>query len=138
MSRKFNAGRQNDLLLNEKLHKLYTHLEFVSYNKGEVDSISMPMQTKQAAIPLGALWLQQPIYSSDPDTPMVYKLRAHKNPQAPNIDDRWPCLFEGYYHPASLKEVPKAPIHGQIFIDQNNKLKVYNSESDTWEDVFTL
>ena len=39
MSRKFNVGRQNDLLLNEKMHSLYTHLEFITYKDGDGNEV---------------------------------------------------------------------------------------------------
>ncbi len=133
MSRKFNMGRQNDLLLNERLHSLYTHLEFISYKDGDGNTITMPRQTKQTAIPKGALWLQHPL-----DTNM-HKLRVHTDPEASNIEDRWPCLFEGYYHPATLKELPKDPVHGQLWIDDKNVLRVYNQSAaeGKWDLVLT-
>ena len=43
------------MLLNERLHELYTHLEFIPYENG--NSGDMPHQTKQTEIPRGALWL---------------------------------------------------------------------------------
>ena len=133
MSRKFNMGRQNDLLLNEKMHNLYTHLEFISYKDGDGNTITMPRQTKQTAIPKGALWLQHPL-----DTNM-HKLRVHTDPEASNMEDRWPCLFEGYYHPATLKDLPKNPVHGQLWIDDKNVLRVYNDSGveGKWDLVLT-
>ena len=128
MSRKFNAGRQSDLLLNEKLHNLYTYLEFVPYKDGDANSLSMPKQTRQTAIPKGALWLQHPINDR------TNKLRVHTMPGATSEDERWPCLFEGYYHPASIKskEAPKKPVHGQLWINEKNMLMVYD-EDDCFE-----
>ena len=135
MSRKFNMGRQNDLLLNEKLHSLYTHLEFISYKDGDGNTITMPRQTKQTAIPKGALWLQHPM-----DTNM-HKLRVHTNPEASNMEERWPCLFEGYYHPANVKatSLPTNPVHGQLWIDDKNVLRVYNASTaeGKWDLVLT-
>lgn len=128
MSRKFNVGRQNDLLLNEKLHKLFTHLEFISYKDGDGETISMPRQTKQTEIPQGALWLQHPSGSN------VNKLRVHMDPSAPDLENRWPCLFEGYYHPVALKEYPKNPVYGQLYIDESNILHVF--DGDNWQNVF--
>ena len=122
MSRKFTAGRQSDMLLNEKLHNLYTHLEFISYKDGENNTITMPKQTRQTAIPKGALWLQQPNESQ------VNKLRVHTNPEASDVDTRWPCLFEGYYHPATLTELPTNPVHGQLWVDDKNILRIYNDK----------
>ena len=115
MSRKFNIGRQNDLLLNDKMHDLYAHLEFINYKDGDGNIITMPRQTKQTEIPVGALWLQHPL-----DTDM-HKLRVLTDPMATDMEDRWPCLFEGYYHPASLTGIqPENPVHGQIWIDEKN------------------
>ena len=127
MSRKFNAGRQSDLLLNEKLHDLYTYLEFVPHGKDETNSLSMPKQTRQTAIPKGALWLQHPINDR------TNKLRVHTMPGATSEDERWPCLFEGYYHPASIKskEAPEKPVHGQLWINEKNMLMVYDEETST-------
>jgi hypothetical protein len=122
LSRKFTAGRQSDMLLNEKLHNLYTHLEFISYKDGENNTITMPKQTRQTAIPKGALWLQQPNESQ------VNKLRVHTNPEASDVDTRWPCLFEGYYHPATLTELPTNPVHGQLWVDDKNILRIYNDK----------
>ena len=123
MSRKFNAGRQSDLLLNEKLHKLYTYLEFIPHGENEATTISMPKQTRQTAIPKGALWLQHPINER------TNKLRVHTSPEATNEDERWPCLFEGYYHPASVRELPKYPVDGQLWVDKNNILMIYEGDS---------
>ena len=133
MSRKFNIGRQSDLLLNEKLHNLYTHLEFISYKDGDGNTITVPRQTKQTAIPKGALWLQHPFETN------THKLRVHTNPDASDMEERWPCLFEGYYHPATLKEMPKDPVHGQLWIDDKNVLRVYNSSAaeGKWDLVLT-
>ena len=131
MARKFNMGRQNDLLLNEKMHSLYTHLEFISYKDGDGNTITMPRQTKQTAIPKGALWLQHPFDTN------THKLRVHTDPEATNIEDRWPCLFEGYYHPATLTDIPTNPAHGQLWINDKNILKVYNSQTMQWDSVCT-
>ncbi len=134
MSRKFNIGRQNDLLLNEKMHDLYTHLEFINYKDGDGNIITMPRQTKQTAIPTGALWLQHPFDSN------THKLRVHTDPTAANIEDRWPCLFEGYYHPASLTgQEPENPVHGQIWINDQNVLFVRDNSGVTprWNPVAT-
>lgn len=133
MSRKFNAGRQSDLLLNEKLHKLFTHLEFISYEDKNNNTITMPKQTRQTAIPKGALWLQQP------NNEITHKLRVHTNPEATNVDERWPCLFEGYYHPAQLTNLPINPVHGQLWIDDKNVLRVYNDRTaeGKWDMVLT-
>lgn len=133
MSRKFNVGRQNDLLLNDKLHNLYTHLEFISYKDGNGEIVTMPRQTKQTAIPKGALWLQHPQGSN------THKLRVHTDPEASNIDDRWPCLFEGYYHPITLRDLPENPVHGQLWIDDQNILRVYNANTTEgkWDEVCT-
>ena len=127
MSRKFNAGRQSDLLLNEKLHNLYTYLEFIPFGKDEANPISMPKQTRQTKIPEGALWLQHPINER------TNKLRVHTMPEATSEDERWPCLFEGYYHPASIKSrtAPAKPVHGQLWINEKNMLMVYDEETST-------
>lgn len=133
MSRKFNVGRQNDLLLNEKMHSLYTHLEFITYKDGDGNTITMPRQTKQTAIPQGALWLQHPMGTN------THKLRVHTDPYATDMENRWPCLFEGYYHPADLTTMPLNPVHGQIWIDDKFTLRVYNANGveGKWEDVCT-
>lgn len=134
MSRKFNIGRQNDLLLNEKMHDLYTHLEFINYKDGDGNIITMPRQTKQTAIPTGALWLQHPLDSN------THKLRVHTDPTATNMEDRWPCLFEGYYHPASITgSEPENPVHGQIWINDQNVLFVRDNSGITprWNPVAT-
>jgi hypothetical protein len=133
LSRKFNVGRQNDLLLNEKMHSLYTHLEFITYKDGDGNTITMPRQTKQTAIPQGALWLQHPMGTN------THKLRVHTDPYATDMESRWPCLFEGYYHPADLTTMPLNPVHGQIWIDDKFTLRVYNANGveGKWEDVCT-
>ena len=134
MSRKFNIGRQNDLLLNEKMHDLYTHLEFINYKDGDGNIITMPRQTKQTAIPTGALWLQHPLDSN------THKLRVHTDPTATNMEERWPCLFEGYYHPASISgREPENPVHGQIWINDQNVLFVRDNSGVTprWNPVAT-
>ena len=133
MSRKFNVGRQNDLLLNDKMHSLYTHLEFITYKDGDGNTITMPRQTKQTAIPQGALWLQHPMGTN------THKLRVHTDPYATDMESRWPCLFEGYYHPADLTTMPLHPVHGQIWIDDKFTLRVYNANGveGKWEDVCT-
>ena len=97
MSRKFNKGRQSDLLFNEKLHELYTHLEFIPYKDGNGSLVDMPKQTRQTAIPKGALWLQTQQLGEageSKDVRYSHKMRVHTDPQARNVDDRWPCLFE--------------------------------------------
>ncbi len=142
MSRKFNMGRQSDLLFNEKLHELYTHLEFIPYKNGNGDLIEMPKQTRQTAIPKGALWLQTQQLGEAGDSKEArysHKLRVHTDPQAASVDDRWPCLFEGYYHPATLTTMPTKPIHGQLWIDDNNILRVYNDKGaeGKWDEVCT-
>ena len=142
MSRKFNKGRQSDLLFNEKLHELYTHLEFIPYKDGNGNLIDMPKQTRQTAIPKGALWLQTQQLGEageSKDVRYSHKMRVHTDPQASNVDDRWPCLFEGYYHPATLTTMPTKPIHGQLWIDDNNILRVYNDKGaeGKWDEVCT-
>ena len=134
MSRKFNIGRQNDLLLNDKMHDLYAHLEFINYKDGDGNIITMPRQTKQTEIPVGALWLQHPL-----DTDM-HKLRVLTDPMATDMEDRWPCLFEGYYHPASITGIqPENPVHGQIWIDEKNILYVCDTSTGLvkWNPVAT-
>ena len=133
MSRKFNMGRQNDMLLNDKMHDLYSHLEFITYKDGDGNTITMPRQSKQTAIPKGALWLQHPMNTN------THKLRVHTNPEANDMEEKWPCLFEGYYHPASLTEMPKKPVHGQIWIDDKNTLRVYDDSGveGQWKLVLT-
>ena len=142
MSRKFNKGRQSDLLFNEKLHELYTHLEFISYKDGNGELVDMPKQTRQTAIPKGALWLHTQQLGEAGESKEVrhaHKLRVHTDPQAGNIDNRWPCLFEGYYHPATLTTMPVNPVHGQLWIDDNNILRVYNDKGaeGRWDMVCT-
>ena len=142
MSRKFNKGRQSDLLFNEKLHELYTHLEFISYKDGNGELIDMPKQTRQTAIPKGALWLHTQQLGEAGESKEVrhaHKLRVHTDPQAGDIDNRWPCLFEGYYHPATLTTMPVNPVHGQLWIDDNNILRVYNDKGaeGRWDMVCT-
>ena len=138
MSRKFNVGRQNDLLLNNKMHNLYSHLEFITYKDGDGNTITMPRQTKQTAIPQGALWLQYPMAQSDGDL-RTHKLRVHTDPNATDMENRWPCLFEGYYHPADLTQMPKNPVHGQIWLDDKFTLRVYNNSGveGKWDLVST-
>ena len=133
MSRKFNIGRQNDLLLNEKMHELYSHLEFITYKDGDGNTITMPRQTKQTEIPKGALWLQHPMGTD------THKLRVLTDPYATDMEAKWPCLFEGYYHPADLTAMPTNPVHGQIWIDDKNMLRIFNSNGveGKWEDVCT-
>ena len=120
MSRKFNIGRQNDLLLNEKLHNLLAHLEFIPYRSND-ELVEAPKQTRQTPIPYGALWLEQPSGTN------IHKLRVHANTESETVEGQWPCLFEGYYHPATLTDLPKKPVHGQIWIDNNNTLRVYDA-----------
>ena len=142
MSRKFNKGRQSDLLFNEKLHELYTHLEFIPYKDSNGNLVDMPRQTRQTAIPKGALWLhsqQLGEAGESKDVRYSHKMRVHTDPQASNVDDRWPCLFEGYYHPAALTTMPTKPVHGQLWIDDNNILRVYNDKGaeGKWDEVCT-
>jgi hypothetical protein len=120
LSRKFNIGRQGDMLLNEKLHKLLSALEFIPYRNDKNELTAEPKQTRQTPIPYGALWLEHPGESN------VHKLRVHADRDAETIDGQWPCVFEGYYHPAMVTELPKNPVHGQLWLDANNVLRVYD------------
>lgn len=133
MSRKFNIGRQNDMLLNERMHELYTHLEFIPYENG--NSGDMPHQIKQTEIPRGALWLHDTQNTGN----SVFKLRVHTDPSQSDLEDRWPCVFEGYYQPAALKADlntmnPDKIAYGQLRLDDGNILRFW--DNSTWQPVY--
>ncbi len=48
------------MLLNEKLHKLLSALEFIPYRNDKNELTAEPKQTRQTPIPYGALWLEHP------------------------------------------------------------------------------
>lgn len=105
--RKFNIGRQSEQLLNEDMFKAYNRIKYVGYGP------KTPVQQYQARIPDYALWIDS---NTGEDVLKRYN-------QAKGI---WSPMFEGYYHPACLTEMPKYPVEGQLMIDQNGVLRFYD------------
>ena len=106
MARKFNIGRQDEQLLNEEWHGLYSSLKYLNYDRYK--NIENVMQERQTPIPDHALriWSREGL-----DLLQTYY---------PNIGDGvWKNLFDGYFHPASAikpdQDVDVAPY--QLCID---------------------
>ena len=114
MARKFTTGRQNEVALNKETHDLFMALKYI--NNGP----TKPMQDKQSPIPIGALW--------NDNGKGLNILKTNK------ANGGWTPIFEGYYHPANIKEKPLYPTDGQLWIDesQDNILKFYDQNTDTW------
>ena len=114
MARKFNIGRQDEQLLNEEWHGLYSSLKYLNYDRYK--NIENVMQERQTPIPDHALriWSREGL-----DLLQTYY---------PNIGDgAWKNLFEGYYHPASAikpdQDVNIAPY--QLCIDPKTGAIMY-------------
>lgn len=114
MARKFNIGRQDEQLLNEEWHSLYSSLKYLNYDRYK--NIENVMQERQTPIPDHALriWSREGL-----DLLQTYY---------PNIGDgAWKNLFEGYYHPASAikpdQDVNIAPY--QLCIDPKTGAIMY-------------
>lgn len=114
MARKFTTGRQNELTLNKEIHDLFMSLKYI--NNGP----TTPTQDKQTPIPIGAVW--------------------NDNGKGQNIlkvnkaNGGWAPVFEGFYHPANIKEKPLFPTDGQLWLDQSQDdiLKYYDQNTDSW------
>lgn len=114
MARKFTTGRQNDIALNPELYNILMSLRYI--NNGAVK----PTQNKQSPIPAGAIW--------NDSSKGRNILKINKS------NGEWTPAFEGYYHPAGLKEKPLYPVDGQLWVDPNedNTLKMYDQNADVW------
>lgn len=114
MTRKFSTGRQNDVALNPELYNLLMALRYIN------NGATKPTQDKQSPIPTGAIWNDS---SKGQNILKVNKGNGQFHP-----------FFEGYYHPASLKEKPLFPVDGQCWVDPNedNTLKMYDQNTGTW------
>ena len=73
----------------------------------------------------GQLWFKQIIDSSTGQVTPLYELRVCKNPDAPNIDDRWDKL--PHFATSSDGSAPSNPQDGDMWYDFNtHSLKVYD------------
>lgn len=93
--RKFNIGRLNEQLFNEKLFNVFSMIKYLG--NGNIQ----PIQDKQADILNGSLWN---------DTNENKKVLKSYNSQT----GLWDTLFSGYYHPANLTVQPQNPVEGQL------------------------
>ena len=57
MARKFNVGRQNEVLLNDKHNHLYEIIKNYSNNSNPNNSQVPLLEESEQNIPKGALWL---------------------------------------------------------------------------------
>ena len=94
MARKFSIGRQSDITLNQELYDLLMALRYV--NNGP----TQPVQDKQSAIPVGAIWNDNG--------------RGQNILKVKDVNNGWSPVFKGYYHPANIKNKPLNPTDGQL------------------------
>lgn len=114
MARKFNIGRQSELLLNKDMHDLFMSLKYINHGVKE------PEQDLQTPIPVGSIWND---------------MNRGKNVLKVNTANKgWEPVFTGYYHPVDLFTKPLNPIHGQLWIDGNkdNTLHFYDENTGAW------
>ena len=83
----------------------------------------------------GALWLHDTQNTGN----SVFKIRVHADPSQSDLEDRWPCAFEGYYQPAALKADlntmnPDRIAYGQLRLDDGNILRFW--DNSTWQPVY--
>ena len=114
MARKFNLGRQGEQLMNDKLFNSYNRIKYIG------NGLDTPKQEYQTPILDYSLWINRVTGS---DVMQVYDQNRKV----------WNPMFQGYYHPANLKEQPLFPVDGQIFIDNNGVLRYY--EDKQWKIV---
>ena len=110
--RRFNIGRQGEQFLDPNSFKAFNRIKYIG-NGPEI-----PVQERQAPIQDYSLWVDR---STNSDVLKAY----HQDSQI------WKPMFEGYYHPANLKEQPLNPIEGQVFIDDNGTIRYY--EDKQWK-----
>ena len=113
-NRKFNLGRQGEQLMNDKVFKTYNRLKYIG------NGLDSPTQEYQTPIVDYSLWINR---VTGNDVMHVYDENSKT----------WNPMFQGYYHPANLKEQPLFPVDGQIFIDNNGVLRYY--EDKRWKVV---
>ena len=113
-NRKFNLGRQGEQLMNDKVFKSYNRIKYIG------NGLDSPKQEYQTPILDYSLWINR---TTGSDVMHVYD-------QTSKV---WNPMFQGYYHPANLKEQPLFPVDGQIFIDNNGVLRYY--EDKQWKIV---
>ena len=114
--RKFNIGRQSDLLLNEELDKLYEALKHLE------DEPTGKQVTPEAKVN-GALWIDK-----QTNQLMVYDADLRK----------WKPLFEDKFRifdQMTTELTPANPIKGQLWM-YNDVLMYYNGAG--WKPVYTL
>ena len=114
MARKFNVGRQNELLLNEELHNLFMALKYLNFER--YDEYEDVYQEHQTEIPNHALRLKL--------EDNIDKLLVHY----PGLsEDNWKPVFKGFYHPANTRmpsiEEDKVPY--QLCIDPDTGTIMY-------------
>ena len=110
--RRFNIGRQGEQFLDPNSFKAFNRIKYIG------NGPDIPVQERQAPIQDYSLWIDR---SSNSDVLKAY----HQNSQI------WKPMFEGYYHPANLKEQPLNPTEGQVFIDDNGTIRYY--EDKQWK-----
>lgn len=110
--RRFNMGRQGEQFLDPNSFKAFNRIKYIGNGPGE------PVQDKQAPMQDYSLWIDR---SANSDVLKAY----HQDTQI------WKPMFEGYYHPANLKEQPLNPTEGQVFIDSNGTIRYY--EDRQWK-----
>ena len=114
MTRKFNVGRQSEVVLNKKMHDLLMALKYINNGADE------PVQDLQTPIPIGSVW-------NDIN-------RGQNILKVNTANNGWEAMFTGYYHPADLFTKPLNPIHGQLWIDgsKDNTLHFYDENTNAW------
>lgn len=110
--RRFNMGRQGEQFLDPNSFKAFNRIKYIG------NGPDTPVQERQAPIQDYSLWVDR---SSNSDVLKAY----HQDSQI------WKPMFEGYYHPANLKEQPLNPTEGQVFIDDNGTIRYY--EDKQWK-----
>lgn len=103
--RKFNNGRLGEQLMNNDLFLAYNRIKYIG------NGPTVPVQEYQAPIPDYSLWVDR----TQGDIMKLYDQQRQV----------WNPLFQGYYHPANLREQPSHPVDGQLYIDQNGVIRYY-------------
>ena len=112
MARKFSIGRQSDLTLNQELYDLLMALRYI--NNGP----TQPIKDKQTDIPVGAIW------NDNSRGLNVLKVK--------NTDNKWVPAFNDFYHPVNMKDKPLNPVNGQLWLDEDDILKRYDQNTNSW------
>ena len=116
MARKFNVGRQNEVLLNDKHNHLYEIIKNYSNNSNPNNSQVPLLEESEQNIPKGALWLDD--YNSVDNADLKY------------FDGQgWKKLFNNKFKLVEFlldETEPQNAINGQLWID-NGVLKYYNN-----------